>query len=1481
MKQKPYLLLLLLLTSTIALMAQNAPQGFNYQAIVRDNGGTPLANQTVSLLFAIRSGAPNAPVSYSEKQVVATNDYGLVNLVVGQGGTVIQGTFAGINWGNSAKYLSIALEVTTNVFDDLGTTQLLSVPYALYAQSAANGGGGGGDNWGTQTVVAGPELDGAGTIADPLGIAQQGATNGQVLKWNGTSWAPSNDQTTGGGGTVTQINTGTGLTGGPVTTSGTISLANTSVAPGTYGNAQQIPVITVDATGRITTATTVSIQGGGSIGLTGGTGINIQQVGNTYTITNTGDLDPSNDVTNTSQAGGDLNGPFANLQLNAGVVGTTELADNAVNSAKILDGAVGTADLADNAVNSAKILDGTVGTADLADNAVNSAKIIDGAVGTADLADNAVNSGKIASNAVTSSKLADGAVTASKLSGMGAGNGQVIKWNASLGTWEPADDNTGGAGSVNLSSGTGISVSGTSPNFTITNTGDTNAADDLTINSMAGGDLNGPFSNMQLKGNVVTPIELADNAVETVKIATGAVTGTKIAQSGATSGQVLKWNGTTWAPAADNTGGAGGTITLLPGVAIDVINNGNNNYTISNAGDIDPFDDITINSLAGGDLSGTFPNLQIYAFAVTNPELSNNSVNTNNIINGAVTGAKIAQAGATLGQVIKWNGTTWAPAADQAGVGDNWGTQTASANATISGNGTLASPLGIAQQGATNGQILKWNGTAWAPSADNDTGDNWGTQTVTTGTELTGNGTAGMPLHLAPQGATSGQVLKWNGTTWAPSADNDTGDDWGTQTVQVNTALTGNGTTANKLDLAQQGATNGQVLKWNGTTWAPANDIDTGDNWGAQTAVVGAALTGNGTGGSPLNLASQGASSGQVLRFDGANWVPGGITTNTELSGNGTIATPLRLAQQSAMTGQVLKWDGVNWTPSADLGSGTGDLYAAGTGISITGIAPNFTITNTGDGDSDPINEIQALTILGNTVSLSNGGGSIALPASNTYAAGAGLTVSGSAPNFTMTNTGDLSNTNEIQTLSLMGANLSLSPGGGMVDLSGLGGGGNNYMAGSGISITGIAPNFTISNTGDADNSLTNEIQMLSIMGNNVSLSNGGGTIALPATNTYTAGTGIGITGSAPNFTIENLGDADNSPANELQTLSLMGTQLSLSNMGGTVDLSGLGGGSLYWDPAGNDIFSNNTGSVLIGDNSGPMGKLHVRANTGTGIYVNADAGPALIAETGRVGIGTLAPASLLHVKGQAEMLRLEGTGAQLSLISGGASTTGGFLSIKDTSLVLGTANPAYDIVLAPANNLAMAISSGTGNVGVGAANDGPAKLKVTHGSNGLMLENNSSGHFWEMWVDDGPGNLFLYNDQSGFIPAGFFAPNGMYTPSDRRLKKDISGIGPVTNRLKQLQAVNYRLKEQSGTTPLSLGFIAQDVFQLFPELTSAMPARDGNTYLSVNYAGFSVVAVKAIQEQQAVIEQLQQENTNMKSQLEQIEARLKKIEDK
>ncbi|MGE9746523.1 tail fiber domain-containing protein [Bdellovibrio bacteriovorus] len=86
-----------------------------------------------------------------------------------------------------------------------------------------------------------------------------GLVAGQVLKYDGTKWAPAADNDANSGGTVTNIATGTGLSGGPITSTGTISLANTTVTPAVYGSTTSVATFTVDAQGRLTAASNAAI----------------------------------------------------------------------------------------------------------------------------------------------------------------------------------------------------------------------------------------------------------------------------------------------------------------------------------------------------------------------------------------------------------------------------------------------------------------------------------------------------------------------------------------------------------------------------------------------------------------------------------------------------------------------------------------------------------------------------------------------------------------------------------------------------------------------------------------------------------------------------------------------------------------------------------------------------------------------------------------------------------------------------------------------------------------------------------------------------------------------------------------------------------------------------------------------------------------------------------------------------------------------
>lgn len=126
---------LLLTFLTFSLFAQ-APQGFNYQAVVRDSNGQLVVNENVYFRFNIMQNTPTSLPVYTETHYAPTDDLGTVSLVIGQG-TPSTGVFAEINWAEGTYYLGVELN-TGDGYIAMGTTQFLSVPYALYANSAGN-----------------------------------------------------------------------------------------------------------------------------------------------------------------------------------------------------------------------------------------------------------------------------------------------------------------------------------------------------------------------------------------------------------------------------------------------------------------------------------------------------------------------------------------------------------------------------------------------------------------------------------------------------------------------------------------------------------------------------------------------------------------------------------------------------------------------------------------------------------------------------------------------------------------------------------------------------------------------------------------------------------------------------------------------------------------------------------------------------------------------------------------------------------------------------------------------------------------------------------------------------------------------------------------------------------------------------------------------------------------------------------------------
>lgn len=130
---------LLLMLPTFAQMAASsaAPQGINYQSVARNAAGQILTNQPIGLQISIHDSSSAGAVIYQEHHTVVTNAFGTFSVVVG-GGSIILGNFGGIQWGTADKYMQVDMDFTGGTtYTTMGTSKLLSVPFALYAGTSA------------------------------------------------------------------------------------------------------------------------------------------------------------------------------------------------------------------------------------------------------------------------------------------------------------------------------------------------------------------------------------------------------------------------------------------------------------------------------------------------------------------------------------------------------------------------------------------------------------------------------------------------------------------------------------------------------------------------------------------------------------------------------------------------------------------------------------------------------------------------------------------------------------------------------------------------------------------------------------------------------------------------------------------------------------------------------------------------------------------------------------------------------------------------------------------------------------------------------------------------------------------------------------------------------------------------------------------------------------------------------------------------
>ena len=132
MKKLFYLFILALMN--ISIFAQT-PNSFKYQAVVRTAEGVVMQNQDVGLQMTILQGSASGTTAYQETFSETTNSFGLVNVEIGTGDNQV-GLVSDIDWSNGPFFIETAIDLTGGTsYEVMGTSQLLSVPYALHANT--------------------------------------------------------------------------------------------------------------------------------------------------------------------------------------------------------------------------------------------------------------------------------------------------------------------------------------------------------------------------------------------------------------------------------------------------------------------------------------------------------------------------------------------------------------------------------------------------------------------------------------------------------------------------------------------------------------------------------------------------------------------------------------------------------------------------------------------------------------------------------------------------------------------------------------------------------------------------------------------------------------------------------------------------------------------------------------------------------------------------------------------------------------------------------------------------------------------------------------------------------------------------------------------------------------------------------------------------------------------------------------------------
>ena len=584
------LLIICLLAIGFGVFAQ-APNLLNYQGVARNAVGNPLPNQAMNLRLSVHNLSASGTVVYSETRPITTNLGGLFSVQIGSAGTTSStGTIGGVNWLSGDKFLQVEIDpISNNNYLNLGTVQLVTVPYAFNAASAGNAT--------TATKLAAPKNINGVAFDGSADISIAAAASAELL--TGT-----NIKSTVTGSSLTSLGTLTNLTvtnpiAGSVTgNAATATLASTVTTNAnlsgdvtSVGNVTSVKQINGTAlsglsTGILKNTTTTGVPSiavagtdyltptGSAAGLTNFPTFNQKTSGNAATATkletpkniNGVSFDGTGDITVTADAGTLIGntlkstvtgssltslGTLTNLTVTNPIAGS--VTGNAATATKLatpknINGVAfdGSSDITIGAAAAAEQLTGTILKSTVTGSSLTSVGTLTNLTVTNPIA------GSVTGNAASATNLTGlttSVATLNNLSGVNTGDQTTITGNAATATKLAATKNINGVafdGSSDITIGAAAAaeqLTGTTLKSTVTGSSLTSVGTlaNLTVTNPIVGSITGNAAtattattvttNANLTGDVTSvgnATTIADNAVTTAKIANANVTLAKL-----------------------------------------------------------------------------------------------------------------------------------------------------------------------------------------------------------------------------------------------------------------------------------------------------------------------------------------------------------------------------------------------------------------------------------------------------------------------------------------------------------------------------------------------------------------------------------------------------------------------------------------------------------------------------------------------------------------------------------------------------------------------------------------------------------------------------------------------------------------------------------------------------------------------------------------------------------------------------------------